>query len=157
MRHKSKIEYHGMAGTKVYFAWHSMIDRCLVSYSTNFKNHGGRGITVCPEWADSFSAFLRDMGLPPSKKHSLDRINNDGNYEPGNCRWATAKQQCRNRRGCKFLTFRGETKTLTEWSEIMGLHKDTVGCRISRYGWTVERALTTPTGPNGRKERARRR
>lgn len=84
--------------TKVYACWVSLKGRCLNPKKTGYKNYGGRGIKVCERWKDSFEAFLEDMGEPPTPQHSIDRINNDGNYEPGNCRWAIAKEQNNNQR-----------------------------------------------------------
>ena len=81
-----------------YHSWNDMKTRCYNKHRHNYKYYGGRGIKVCKRWRDSFSDFLQDMGRKPSPKHSIDRINNDGNYEPGNCRWATHSQQMRNRR-----------------------------------------------------------
>ncbi len=89
---------HGMSNTMVHNIWGGMIQRCTNQKATAWKYYGGRGITICDRWAYSFENFFSDMGNPPSKKHSIDRINNDGNYEPGNCRWATASQQAKNRR-----------------------------------------------------------
>ncbi len=89
---------HGMEGTKEYRAWRSMKTRCFLPNHPAYKNYGARGITVCDRWMHSFANFFVDMGLAPESGRSLDRINNDGNYEPGNCRWATRSQQRRNRR-----------------------------------------------------------
>jgi hypothetical protein len=91
---------HGEAAdlTTEYRAWGSMLSRCTNPSHRGFKNYGGRGIKVCRNWLESYAAFLADMGRRPTSKHSLDRINNDGDYEPGNCRWATAKEQQNNRR-----------------------------------------------------------
>lgn len=88
---------HGYTGTREFASWTSAIDRCTNPNSPKFKHYGGRGITMCQRWRESFTAFISDMGPRPPKM-SLDRINNDGNYEPGNCRWATQSQQCKNRR-----------------------------------------------------------
>lgn len=84
--------------TPEHISWAAMKDRCLNPLCKNWNNYGGRGITICPQWKDSYETFLADMGRRPTSKHSIDRINNDGNYEPGNCRWATSKEQGQNRR-----------------------------------------------------------
>jgi hypothetical protein len=134
---------HGMYGTPEYSAWQSMRGRCENPKMGNYYLYGGRGISVCERWSASFEAFLKDMGLRPSPDHSLDRYpNNDGNYEPGNCRWATRKQQQRNRRTCHVLTVNGVSATLAEWAERTGLGKGTIRERVRR-GWSPERATGT--------------
>lgn len=126
-----------------YNAWAAMRARC----SNPRKDHCGaylaRGIKVCARWAASFQAFLADVGPRPSPQHSLDRIDNDGHYEPGNVRWATRTQQARNRRSSRRLTWRGETLTVAEWAERLGLPYNALGQRLF-HGWPVERALSTP-------------
>ncbi len=92
---------HGKSKTKVYNCWNGMRARCSNENAPNYSFYGGRGISVCPEWRDSFEAFYACIGDPPTKHHSIDRINNDGNYEPSNCRWATKKEQNKNRRKYK--------------------------------------------------------
>lgn len=87
-----------MSETVEYRAWQQMKQRCLNGRHAQYEDYGGRGITICPEWLKSFHNFYRDMGQRPSERHSLDRIENNGNYDPANCRWATSEQQNRNRR-----------------------------------------------------------
>lgn len=125
-------------------SWSSMRNRCRSQSSDNWPQYGGRGITICERW-DSFAAFFEDMGPRPSQKHTLDRYPNpDGNYEPGNCRWATQREQTNNRsRGNRKLSFGGETLTVAEWARRIGVDRATLRDRLER-GWTVEQALTTP-------------
>jgi hypothetical protein len=122
-----------------------MLQRCNNHKYKRFKDWGGRGITVCARWQgeDGFANFLADMGKRPSLKHGIDRINNDGNYEPSNCRWAINKQQCNNKRNNRLLTFQGRTQTVTQWSEEIGLSRDIISDRLSR-NWPIELTLTLP-------------
>lgn len=108
---------HGRAYSKVYKTLYQIKDRCLNSNNPNFYRYGGRGITLCKRWEESFENFLEDMGEPPSPKHSIDRIDNNGNYEPGNCRWATMQEQARNKRGTLFLETPEGKVCLTEWCQ----------------------------------------
>lgn len=134
---------HGLSKTREHRAWVNMNFRCTNSSCRGFENYGGRGIRVCTEWRESFEAFFRDMGPRPSAKHSLDRIDNDGNYEPGNVRWALSRQQNSNKRDVVPVTYRGETMPLMEWSRRLGIHQATLWARLFRRNWTVERALAT--------------
>jgi hypothetical protein len=118
--------------------------RCENTNTRSYPNYGGRGISVCTRWRDSFETFLADMGPRPSSTHSIDRIDNEGNYEPGNCRWATVDIQANNKRRTIVLTFDGRTQPLTAWASEVGIARDTLNARLRSYGWDVERALTTP-------------
>ncbi len=135
---------HGMWNTPIYHCWSDMKCRCVNCDHIDYPDYGGRGICVCSKWLESFEAFLADMGPRPSSKHSLDRIDNEGNYEPANCRWATQIQQHRNCRRNHQLTFQGKTQCLVEWAEEMGINRLTLSARLLSYGWSVERALTEP-------------
>ena len=126
----------------VFCAWKSMLERCLNSKKKNYLDYGGRGITVCDRWLSSFANFVADMGNPPPNT-SLDRIDNDGNYEPGNCRWAACVVQNRNKRTNKLLTFRGKTQCLAAWAEEIGKRSDSIAKRL-KASWSVGRALSTP-------------
>lgn len=139
-----RLTTHGLSRSREYISYQSMWLRCTDPGSVNWTDYGGRGITVCDRWKD-FATFYADMGPKPSAKHSIDRIDNDGHYEPSNCRWATNSQQARNRRGNRHITFRGETKLVVEWSEELGLNLNLIYDRL-RYGWSPERALTQPKG-----------
>jgi hypothetical protein len=125
-----------------YHIWHNMRTRCTPGWR-EFHNYGGRGISVCERWANSFEAFYEDMGPRPSENHSIDRIDNDGNYEPGNCRWATRKEQGRNTRFNVMIEYNGAIRCAAEWAEIFRLSTSNILSRLS-LGWSIERALTTP-------------
>jgi hypothetical protein len=139
---------HGMSGTREYRCWAGMIQRCHNHNNPDYAEYGGRGISVCQEWRDSFSEFIDHMGSAPSPIHSLDRIDIDGNYEPGNVRWSTPREQSINKRNNRIITFNGKTMLLEDWSKETGLSGQTIWHRISR-GWPVERALTTPSLRHG--------
>ena len=117
--------------TPEYTAWVNMIQRCENQNLRWYQRYGGRGISVCPEWRSSYEAFLRDMGRRPSPEHSVDRIDVDGNYEPRNCRWATSKEQQRNRSNSRTLAIDGVSKTLAEWSEVSGICLSTIAFRVA--------------------------
>lgn len=123
---------HGMAETSEFRIWSQMLGRCQNPKNNVFKYYGGRGIKVCERWK-TFSLFLSDMGKRPSGL-SLDRINNDGDYEPGNCRWATRKEQSRNSRKARILTVNGVSKCISEWSEVSGINPYAIVAR-KRLGW----------------------
>lgn len=126
-----------------YTIWRSMIARCHNPKAMQYHQYGGRGISVCVRWRSSYEHFLEDMGLPP-KGMTIERKNNGGNYELGNCRWASMKEQCRNRRSNRFLTHNGQTRTIAEWSEITGLPASTIGSRLRVCKFTIDKALTQP-------------
>lgn len=126
-----------------YASWRAMLARCRNPKDPNYDNYGGRGITVCDRWL-SFENFLADMGLRPNLDHTLDRINNDGSYEPGNCRWAVAVTQANGRRSNVIIEFRGREQTISQWAREVGLTPDCLRQRLHK-GWSVERALTEPS------------
>lgn len=132
---------HGMSKTPLYKLYHQMIKRCEDPKDIGYKDYGGRGIKVCPEWRHDFARFLRDMGPRPTPKHSLERKNSNGNYEPGNVVWATMKQQQRNKRNNRLLTVGEKTATIAEWSELSGINFTTIRERLRR-GWDNLRAVT---------------
>jgi hypothetical protein len=135
---------HGKTGTRTYDIWCGLITRCTNPNDHAYPQYGGRGIKMYEQWRHSFAAFYADMGDAPSNSHSLDRINNDGDYEPANCRWATRTEQNRNRRQGLTLTFHGETLPMAEWAERLGISYHTLYSRIHQLHWDAERALTTP-------------
>lgn len=134
---------HGMTNSSEYTIWHGMLQRCYNPKASRYERYGGRGIKVCDEWKNSFETFVNDMGLRPSKKHSLDRIDNDGNYEPSNVRWELAAVQMNKTRRSNYLCHNGCRKTIAEWSRLVGINAATIHNRLS-YGWPVAKALTTP-------------
>jgi hypothetical protein len=136
-------------------SFNGMMSRCLNPNDKGYRRYGGRGITVCERWrVGGFWVFLADMGARPSPQHTIDRYpDNDGNYEPGNCRWATPKQQGRNRRSNRVIEFRGERRTVAEWSEVVGISRVTLLSRLDQLGWSVEEALTTSAEGTGVKWR----
>ena len=138
----NKTRNRGLGEEPLYKTWAAMIARCQNERDQAYHNYGGRGISVCARWRESFAAFKEDMGPRPSGR-TLDRINNDGNYTPENCRWATTQEQNRNRRGLCLLTFQGKTRTITEWAAEIGISRMTLYNR-RRRGWSVERTLTEP-------------
>lgn len=133
----------GHAKSAEYETWQGVLKRCTNPRSKSYRYYGGRGITVCDRWLESFENFLADMGPRPAGK-TLDRIDNNGSYCPENCRWATAKQQARNKGSNRLITWRGDTKTLVEWSEETGFSYRLLKQRIRKLGWPIERALTEP-------------
>jgi hypothetical protein len=134
----------GVGNTPEYKAWVNARSRCHNESSPAYPDYGGRGVTMCERWRGSFQAFLEDMGPRPGKAYSLDRHpNNDGNYEPGNCRWATRREQAQNRRSTKLLTLNGETACVGEWERRQGFSHHTINNRLKR-GWSVEEAILAP-------------
>lgn len=135
---------HGKHGSPEYRIWHGMKRRCL---GKSYRNYGGRGIRVCARWRGrgGFVNFLTDVGERPSPEHSLERIDNDGDYEPGNVKWGTRFEQNRNRRTNVWLTHGGETLCARDWAKRVGLNHQTLAHRLAA-GWSVEQALTTPKG-----------
>jgi len=127
--------------TPEYKSWQHAKERCFNPANPAYKDYGGRGITMCDEWKNDFGKFLQDMGRRPQGRTSLDRYPNpNGNYEPGNCRWATPKQQNRNQRTNVVITVDGESRCIAEWSELTGIKAGTIQYRIS-HGWSHRQSL----------------
>ena len=139
------IDQRGKAAprTPEYRAWAAMKTRCYNPNYSEFDSYGGRGIIVDPSWINDFPAFLAHIGPRPSAKHSIDRIENDGNYEPGNVRWATLETQVNNKRNNIILTHEGVSMTMPQWAKKLGVERHVIKNRI-RYGWPIEKILTTP-------------
>lgn len=141
-RRREAATKHGQCGTSEWRSWSQMTARCTNSKHQDFKHYGGRGIQICERWK-AFELFLQDMGRKPTPRYTIERKNNDGNYEPGNCIWATQKRQTRNQRRTRWLTLNGVTMAMADWSEAVGISYTTIRRRLG-YGWSDERALTTP-------------
>lgn len=137
---------HGQHKSRAHGIWGGMKGRCLNPKHPSFNEYGGRGITICERWLE-FENFFADMGHPP-RNTSIDRIDNNKGYEPGNCRWATPSEQLNNRRNNVNITFQGKTQTLTEWAEELRINVDTLYARIVRYKWSIEDALTRVVAPH---------
>lgn len=128
-----------MFGTPTYSSWADMVQRCTNPKRKRYADYGGRGIQVCDRWR-KFENFLADMG-PRPEGMELDRIENDGNYEPGNCRWSTPTTQSNNRRSNRLLSFNGETLTVADWARRTGISAPAIAKRLKR-GWSIEKALS---------------
>lgn len=129
-----------------YYLWVGMLTRCGHRSNKGHKNYVDRGIVVCERWrneTNGFYNFIKDMGPRPSSKHSVERKDNDGNYEPSNCKWATAKEQNRNQQRNKVWTFNGKTMCLAAWADETGIRRTTLTQR-EKLGWSIEKMLTTP-------------
>lgn len=140
----ARFTTHGAAPVRgrsaTYRSWAAMIMRCENPARWQFKYYGGRGITVCARWRADFAAFLADMGERP-EGCTLDRVDNDGNYEPGNCRWATLAEQARNSRRARIVEHAGEQLSVAAWSERTGIPATLIASRLRR-GWSAARALS---------------
>jgi len=132
---------HGYTGTSEYIIWLDMKARCYNVNYPAYNLYGQRKITICDEWKNDFSAFLRDMGEKTSPKHSIERINTNGNYCKENCKWATSKEQANNKRNNHILEYNNEKLTMKQWSEKLNINYDLIKQRINKLHWTTERAL----------------
>lgn len=141
---KGDVTYHGKSSTRLYDIWRGMKERCYRPKHLRFDKYGGRGISICDEWRNSFEVFeMWAINNGYDESLTIERIDVNGNYEPNNCRWATNKEQQNNKQNNRRITWNDETKTLAEWSEIVGIKKTTLKERLNA-GWDVEAALTTP-------------
>lgn len=140
---------HGESGTRLYAIWNNMRERCRNPKTREYPRYGGRGIKVCDAWMNDFQAFY-DWAIAtgydetaPRGQCTIDRIDNDGNYEPSNCRWTTAKVQANNTSRTRFIELDGEKHSVTEWARRLGMNQSTLSMRINKYGWSAEKALRT--------------
>ena len=135
---------HGQSKSKLYHVWQGIKRRCYSLNSKAYKDYGGRGIIVCDSWKTNFQNFQTwAMNNGYKEGLTIERINVNGNYEPNNCTWIPLKKQNMNRRTTHYLTYNGETLSITEWARITGIPRKTISQRINNYHWTVEKALTT--------------
>lgn len=134
---------HGLSNTPEHRTWTAIKNRCYNTRSQDYRLYGAKGIRVCQRWIDSFPDFLEDMGVRPSSGHSIDRINSRGDYEPGNCRWATALVQARNTSRNVRYEYQGREQTVKEWCDELDLPYHSTKSRLTN-GWDVEVAFTTP-------------
>lgn len=142
----ARVAGHPVANTLEYKCWTEMKQRCYNPKACGYEYYGGKGIKVCAEWLDSFHEFFEHIGPMPSDEHrTVDRFDNSKNYEPGNVRWATKKEQQQNKSNTHYLTFKGKTQNIMEWAKEVGLEYNTIRGRIAKHGWTVEEALTMPS------------
>lgn len=157
---KDKATTHGMYKTRIYRIWHAMKARCDNHHNCAYRDYGGRGIDVCDRWKESFENFRDDM-LDSYNKHAeefgvkqttLDRINHDGNYEPSNCRWADMKEQGNNRRNNMLINYKGRDMRLADISTSADIRYTTLYDRIITYGWSIDKATTTPVRHIKKKE-----
>jgi hypothetical protein len=139
------MKKHGMSESEEYSIWSGIKKRCECRTAKDYPNYGGRGIKVCERW-QTFENFFEDMGKRPSKKHSVEREDNQKDYSPENCKWATVIEQANNRRSNNVLTMNGISRTLVEWERVSGIGRSTIKNRLN-LGWTVEMALTLPVRP----------
>jgi hypothetical protein len=139
---------HGLSRTLEFGIWKGMIQRCQNPNQSNYSRYGGRGIKVCDRWrGDSgFQNFIDDLGPRPSDNHSIDRIDVNGDYCPENCRWASVKEQARNKRNNRFLSYDGRNQCLSAWAKEFEMGETTLTTRLLS-GWSVEKALTVPVRP----------
>lgn len=144
-------EKHLMSKTPTFVSWDSMKQRCLNDRHKSYKDYGGRGIKVCPEWINSFESFLSDMGARP-KNSTLDRINTNGNYESTNCRWASGEEQANNKRSSKLIEFEGKLQTSVQWAREYGLCSKVLLYRL-KNNWEIKKALMTKVNYGNNKKR----
>lgn len=140
----SPARTHGLSQTHIYNLYYGIKRRCYDDKDKDYHNYGARGIKMCDTWLgeNGFETFVGDMGRRPSTEYSIERLNVNGDYCPENCIWLDKKLQARNRRNNRFITFKGETKTVADWSEIVNIKQSTICKRLDLYGYTIEEALT---------------
>ena len=140
---KSKNVKHGLFGTKIYSIWNAMIGRCYRVKNKSYPTYGGRGIKVCPEWHDPKKFY--DWAVKGYKEGlTIDRINNNGNYSPDNCRWVSRTVQMSNYSRNHVISYKGKKQTICQWADELGINRTTLITRVTKYRWNIEKALETP-------------
>lgn len=152
--HSDSKKNENPIGYSCYTRWQAMKRRCYSEADKRYKDYGGRGIRVCDRWLHSYENFLSDMGLPPAIGYQIDRKDNDGDYEPGNCHWVSQSENSRNKRNSRFITAFGKTATLSEWAEETGIKRETIARRLNS-GLCAESALDTKLKKPGATRRVR--
>lgn len=145
---------HRMCNSTEYHSWTGLIQRCTNPNHPRYTDYGGRGITVCERWRNSFIDFLADMGKKPTPDHSIERKNNDDGYHPDNCRWATTSEQNQNTRVVSKYTHDGKTLSVRHWAELVGMSRSALSSRL-RLGWSIELALKTPVSRSNKRKSLR--
>lgn len=146
---KSIVTRHGKRYTSIYNIWRNMKARCYNENNISYKYYGARGIRVCDEWINSFESFYKwSINNGYNNGLTIDRLNNNKNYEPNNCRWVNMTEQQNNRRNNRLITYTGETKTLSQWASLYGIKVVTLSQRL-KHNWDIEEALTTPVDDGG--------
>lgn len=140
---------HGGRGTTEYNSWTGMIQRCENPNHPRYADYGGRGIKVCRQWRQSFATFIKDMGKKPAPRMQVERRDNDGPYDPKNCYWATRKQQANNTRASRFLEFDGQSLTISQWADKLGVRASTLQLRLA-HGWSVQQTMTIPVSASNK-------
>jgi len=143
----SNFQTHGLSknNKKLFSTWVRMKSRCLKKSNPDYFRYGGRGIKVCEEWINGFPAFYEwAINNGYADNLEIDRIDNNGNYEPSNCKWSTKKEQANNRRNNRLVTINGETKTFSQWVDIYGINPNTASSRVYTFGWDYVKAIITP-------------
>lgn len=140
---------HGQTGSREYVTWINMRNRCGNPNNKNYYSYGGRGIKVCDRWKNSFSSFIKDMGPCPAN-FEIERVNNSKGYSPDNCQWASRTDQANNTRNNVFITYGGQRKTISQWAAVLKMKTVTLYARLNAYGWSAQKAFTTPVGPSRR-------
>jgi hypothetical protein len=146
IRH-GESHFRGKPASKEYSTWCAIKKRCYNPNDGKYADYGGRGIKMCERWKNSYEAFLEDMGRAPSPLHTMDRIENDGNYELSNCKWATRSEQSKNRMANRYITFNGVTQCVTDWGQQLGIKRNTILARLNSK-WSIEDTLTSPLRKN---------